>query len=132
MLNPFPDLLGYVFYAPTMLRIAVALAFFFGAYIQYKRLGELSRISFPLVGGGVWIIWLSIIAHAVIGLMLFVGYYTQIAAILGALGGIKGIVYAKKYPRLFALCRAEYFFIVVICLSLLLSGAGAFAYDLHL
>jgi hypothetical protein len=132
MLNTFPDLLALGFFAPTLLRVAVAFAFLFGAYIQYKRVDELSNIRFPIVGGGSWIIWLSIIAHAVIGAMLFFGYYTQIAAILGVLGGIKGIMYAKKYPRLFALCRLEYFFIVVICLSLIISGAGALALDLPL
>lgn len=132
MLNTFPDLLSLGFFAPTILRITVALAFLFGAYLQHRRLEELSRIRFPIVGAGAWIIWLSIIAHTVIGLMLFFGYYTQIAAILGIVGSIKGIVYAKKYPRLFALCRADYVFILAICLSLLLSGAGAWARDLPL
>lgn len=132
MLNTFPDLLSLGFFAPTLLRITVALAFLFGAYIQFKRVDELSNIRFPLVGGGPWIIWLSIVAHAAIGVMLFFGYYTQIAAILGALGSIKGMVYGKKYPRLFALCRVDYFFVLMICLSLLLTGAGAFAFDLPL
>ncbi len=132
MLNTFPDLLSLGFFAPTLLRIAVALAFLFGAYMQYQRVDELSNIRFPIVGAGGWIIWLSIVAHAAIGLMLLFGYYTQIAAILGALGSIKGLVYAKKYPRVFALCRIDYFFVLVICLSLLLSGAGAFAFDLPL
>jgi hypothetical protein len=132
MLNTFPDLLALGFFAPTLLRVAAACAFLFGAYIQYRRLDELSKIRFPIVGGGAWIIWLSIIAHAAIGAMLFFGYYTQIAAILGALGSIKGLIYAKKYPRVFALCRVDYFFVLVICLSLLFSGAGAFAFDLPL
>ncbi len=132
MLNPFPDLLTYSFFAPTLLRVAVALALFFVAYVQFKRLHELSQIRFPVVGGGAWIIWLSIIAHTVIGLMLFFGAYTQIAAILGVLGGIKGLVWGKRYPRVFVLCRVDYLFILVMCLSLLLSGAGALARDLPL
>jgi uncharacterized membrane protein YphA (DoxX/SURF4 family) len=132
MLNTFPDLLNYSFFAPTLLRIMVALVFIAGAYAQYKRREELSKLHFPIVGSGRWIIWLSILAHAAIGFMLFFGYYTQIAALLGAAGGIKGIVYAKHYPRLFAFCRLEYAFIVVICLSLLFTGAGAFAADLPL
>ncbi len=132
MLNTFPDLLALGFFAPTLLRIAASLAFLFGAHIQYKRLAELEKISFPIVGAGAWIIWLSIIAHAAIGAMLFFGYYTQIAALLGIAGSIKGLIYAKRYPRVFALCRADYFFVLVICLSLLVSGAGAFAFDLPL
>lgn len=130
MLNPFPDLLTYQIFAPTLLRLAVGLVFLGGAYVQYQRLRELSALRFPIVGGGAWVIWLSIVAHAVIGAMLFLGYFTQVAAILGALGGIKGVVYAKKYPRLFSFCRLEYAFIIVICLSLLLTGAGQFAFDI--
>src|SRR3989344_1425735 len=125
MLNIFPDLLVYGFFAPTILRVAVALAFFFGAYVQCVRVRELSQLRFPLVGGGAWIIWPSIATHAVIGLMFFFGYYTQIAAILGIASSVKGLIYVKKYPRLFPLRRVDYLFLLVICASLLLSGAGA-------
>lgn len=132
MLNPFPDLLVYGYFAPTLIRVAVALVFFYIASVQFTRLHELSQIHFPIVGRGTWFIWLSIIAHALIGALFFFGYYTQVAAILGALGGIKGLVWAKKYPRVFPLCRLDYAFVLVICLSLLLSGAGAYALDLPL
>lgn len=132
MLNTFPDLLIFSFFAPTLLRVGVALVFLWGAYAQYTRIEELSRLELPVFGRAPWAIWLSILAHTAIGLMLFFGYYTQIAAILAALGGLKGVVYAKKYPRLFPLCRLEYAFVILICLSLLLSGAGALAYDLPL
>jgi len=132
MLNTFPDLLVLGFFAPTLLRVAVALVFLYGAWAQYSRLAELSHLSLPLVGRAPMAIWLSIAVHLAIGLMLFFGYYTQIAALLGILGSIKGMVWAKKYPRLFPLCRLEYAFVLVICLSLLISGAGAFAYDLPL
>lgn len=132
MLNPFPDLLNYGIFAPTLLRIGVGVVFLFGAYAQYSRFRELAHLELPLVGRAPWAITLSIAAHLAIGVMLFVGCYTQIAALLGALGGLKGVVYAKKYPRLFPLCRLEYAFVILICLSLLLSGAGALAYDLPL
>ena len=132
MLNTFPDLLIYSFFAPTILRVGVAIVFLYGAYVQYSRIEELSHLELPVFGRAPWAIWLSILAHVAIGLMLLLGYYTQIAAILGLLGGIKGVVYAKKYPRLFPLCRLEYGFVILICFSLLLSGAGAFAYDLPL
>lgn len=132
MLTPFPDLLVLGFFAPTLLRVAVALVFFYGAWAQYSRFAELSELPLPLVGRSSTLIWLSIAAHALIGLMLFTGYYTQIAALLGILGSIKGLVWAGRYPRLFPLCRVDYVFVLVICLSLMVSGAGALAYDLHL
>ena len=132
MLNPFPDLLVYGHFAPTLIRVLVAMVFLYGAYAQFSRLRELSEMRFPIIGHGAWIVWVSIAAHVLVGLMFFAGYYTQIAALLGAVVGIKGIILAKRYARLFPLCRLDYAFILVMCLSLLLSGAGGFAYDLPL
>lgn len=125
-------MLTYSIFAPTLLRVAVAIAFLYGAYAQFHRFDELSRVRLPLVGGGAWIITCSIFIHAIVGGMLLLGYYTQIAALVGAVGALKGIAYAKRYPRLFVFCRLEYFYIAVICLSLLLTGAGALAFDIRL
>lgn len=132
MLNPFPSLLIYSFFAPTLLRVAAALIFAWIAYAQYKRRGELGRIHFPVVGSGAWIVWVSIVVTALVALGLLLGYSTQWAALVGALIGMKGTVWAKRYPRFFPLCRFEYFLLMVVCLSLLLSGAGALAFDLPL
>jgi uncharacterized membrane protein YphA (DoxX/SURF4 family) len=132
MLNPFPGLLDLAFFAPTILRVVVGLVFLYSAYALYLRRAELAHIHFPIVGSGPLLIWGAVVVHTIIGAMLILGYYTQIAALLAVLGGIKGIVFAKKYPRFFILCRLEYGFIIAICLSLLISGAGAFAYDLPL
>lgn len=132
MLNPFPDLLIYSFFAPTLLRVLIGAVFLWSAYVQYQRRHELARVRFPVVGSGSWIISFSVLVHAAIGAGLILGYYTQIAALLGALGALKGLVWAKKYPRVFPLCRIDYFFILAVCLSLLISGAGAFAFDLPL
>jgi len=132
MLNPFPELLTYGIFAPALLRVAVALAFGYMAYAQWHRRHTLSSIKFPIIGSGAWILWTSIIITTITALALLVGYGTQWAALVGALLSFKGAVWAKRYSQFFPLCRAEYILLLVICLSLLLSGAGHPAFDLPL
>jgi uncharacterized membrane protein YphA (DoxX/SURF4 family) len=132
MLNTFPQLLTFSFFAPTLLRVFVALVFFGIAYMQYARRDELAQTRYIVVGRGAWIPRASVLAHAVLGLMLLLGYYTQVAALLGALASLKGLIWAKRYPHFFPLCRVDYLFVLVILLSLLLTGAGALAFDLRL
>ena len=132
MLNPFPGLLDFVFFAPTLLRIAAAACFFFIAYAQWIRRDELAHTVYPLIGKAPWLAPASVVAHALIGLMLLAGWYTQFAALIGLAASFKAILFAKTLPRFVPLCRGEYILLMVILASLMLSGAGALAYDLPL
>jgi hypothetical protein len=132
MLNPFPQLLDFHFFAPTIIRIVAGLAFLGAAFLLQRRHKELAHISFPIIGRASWWVWTATIAQGLVGAMLLVGYYTQYAAIAGMIIALKGAVLAKRYPRAFPLCRLEYIFILAICASLMLSGAGTLAFDLRL
>ncbi len=132
MLNPFPELLVYQLLAPTLLRLAAAAAFLYVAYSVYKRRKEIAEITFPLIGKGEWIAWVSTVFHAAVGFMLGAGYYTQIAALLGAIGTLKSLFFMRFYQPLVPLPRAAIALLFVILVSLLLTGAGAFAYDIPL
>lgn len=132
MLNPFPDLLTYGIFAPALLRVTVALALGYMAYIQWGRRHTLSSIRFPVIGTGMWIVLVSIVVTLLTALALLVGYGTQWAALMGAILSLKGAVWAKRYPQFFPLCRAEYLFMLVICVSLILTGAGHPAFDVRL
>ncbi len=132
MLNPFPELLVYQLLAPTMLRIAVALVFAYLAYRHYQNRDKIAKTRFPVVGQGTWIVWVAIVVEAVTALALFFGYNTQYAAIVGILMALKQIVWRGKFPNFFWLARSAAFLLLVICISLLLMGAGAFAFDLPL
>ena len=125
MFNTFPGLLTYGFFAPTLLRLAAALIIASVAYLQWKHVSSIEHTSLPVVGKSSWWVWLSIFAHAAIAALLFFGYYTQIAAILGLLISIKHFIFQHRYPNVFPLSRSTYFLVAVICLSLMLSGAGA-------
>ncbi len=132
MLTTFPDLLVLGFFAPTIIRIAVALSFVSIAYLQWKRHTELSEIKFPIIGRSSWWVSVSILLHVALASAMLFGYYTQIAALIGMVVFIKQAIFAKRYPRAVPLCRGEYVLLVFMCFSLLISGAGALAYDLPL
>jgi len=132
MLNPFPDLLTFGFFAPTILRFAAACIFFYLAYRHYQNRDAISRTRYPIVGTGGWIVWCAIILEFIVALGLFLGYYTQITAIIGVIAALKHIVWRGKFPAFFWLTRSAALLLLVICFSLLLSGAGALAFDLPL
>jgi uncharacterized membrane protein YphA (DoxX/SURF4 family) len=133
MLNPFPELL-YVsqFFAPTLLRVAVGVTFFYLAYTQYRRRDEIAELELPIFGRNSWWYVLSIIFNMVVGAMLFFGFYTQIAALLGMVGCLKGLWLNRRHPEVVILSNGTVVLLVVILFSLFLTGAGAFAFDLPL
>ncbi len=132
MLNPLPELLVFQLLAPTMLRVAAAIVFAYLAYRHFEHREDIAATRFPIIGRGAWIVWLAIVVELATAAALFFGYATQIAAIVGALGALKHIVWRGKFPNFFWLTRSAAFLLLVICLSLLLTGAGAFAFDLPL
>lgn len=132
MLTLFPGLLVYSFFAPTLVRVAGAIIFLYLAYYHFQNKDELAQTRFPMVGAGMWIPWLSVLVELVVGAGLFFGYYTQVSAMVGAIVALKYFVWSGKYPHFFALSRATTFLLFVICISLLLTGAGALAFDLPL
>ena len=122
MLNPFPELLVFGFFAPTILRVTVGFVFLYVAYVQMQQ----KRAS------GVFTVRISAAAHLAVGLLLLAGYYTQIAALLGLLGSIGTTTLKERSGELSPLPPSTYILISVILFSLLLSGAGALAFDLPL
>lgn len=131
MLNIFPGLL-LPFLAPLLLRIGAAIVFAAVAYTQWQRRDEVSKTDLPVIGRNGWWVWLSIAAHAAVAVLFALGSYTQLAALLGALLSIKHAFWSHRYPRIFPLGRAAGFLMLLISLSLILSGAGAYAQDLPL
>lgn len=132
MLNPFPELLDLRFFAPTLIRLAAAGVLLFAAFCTWKRRKQIAETGFPIIGKVTWVAPISALFHAVLAFMLGAGYYTQIAAILGGLGAIKSFFLAKRYPALVPLSRPATVLLFFMLLSLLISGAGALAFDLPL
>jgi hypothetical protein len=125
MFSMFPSLFTFSFFAPTLLRIVASLAFLFFAY----RLARHTRMH---PGSGTPFTWYIILAEIVVGGSLFVGLYTQIGAILGVLLSFKLMYFVSRKKYIAPYDYLTYALLVAICLSLLLLGAGAFAFDLPL
>ncbi len=137
MLNPLPELLsfgyGSYFLVPAILRITVAAVFVYLALTHFKNkkviASELTMMSHEVA---IWFVGLAILIEFGVAALLFVGAFTQITALIAAVGSIKALLLKKKFPSLYPLAPLTYTLLAVITLSLLLTGAGAFAFDLPL
>jgi len=131
MLNPFPSLLTYSFFAPTVLRVVAACVIIMRAYSHWRRQAEIGSLLTPLVGKlSVALVWLLILIEAGTGGALFVGAKVQIAAIFGVLLALKSLIVRPRGIML--LSRSSGWLLFAICLALLVLGAGAFAFDIPL
>jgi uncharacterized membrane protein YphA (DoxX/SURF4 family) len=132
MLNPFPTLLIYSLLAPTILRLGAAVIVAYMVSVQWRRRQQIAAQRYPVIGSGMWIVWFAIIVECATGAGLLLGLWTQWAAILGSIMGIKGMLWERRYPAMFPLSLSASFLLLIVSLSLLLSGAGAFALDIPL
>jgi uncharacterized membrane protein YphA (DoxX/SURF4 family) len=133
MLNPFPQLLFLGFFVPTILRVAAAVALGYSAWRITSERAALSKADLPIIGTPpVALIWISGAVTMLVAAALFFGYGTQVAAILGGIISLKYAFIPKRLVHFSPLSRSAYLLLFVICLALLVSGAGAFAMDVPL
>jgi len=137
MLTTFPSLLMYGFFVPAALRITVA------AFLAYQAVGHFkhkkgvadelhSKFRWMSRESAVWLAGLLILGELCVGVLLFVGAWAQIAAIVAALGFLKMAYFDDTLPTYAPLSRTTYILLIIISLSILMTGAGAFAFDLPL
>lgn len=118
-LTLFPQLLSFGFFAPLFLRIVASL---YLIYLGKERLSKQYK-------------WTSLL-YFISGLAIFLGIYTQVAVILGALMFKFDFYFEHWGKRSITPIKPEmyftYFMAVLILLSLIITGPGAFAFDLPL
>jgi uncharacterized membrane protein YphA (DoxX/SURF4 family) len=112
ILNPFPSLLAFSFFAPTFLRLILGFICIRKGYQEYTRDG-FSYTSLLNIFGG---------------MSVFLGAYTQIGSLLVILATVLGIYRTKSD-------MSEYksdldALILVSAVALLILGSGAFGFDL--
>ncbi len=133
MLNPFPHFLVYSFFVPMLLRFAVSLAFIFISYRVVSNRKAITALTLPLIGHArEWMIFASASLTMLVAFFLFIGYATQWMALTAMLLALKYALLPKRYNAVRPLSRDAFWFILVICFTLLISGAGAFASDIPL
>lgn len=134
MLNPFPELLVYSMVAPFILRVVSGLIFADLGYLAFRGEKErwadsLAILKIPRPGLAVKVIG---IIEIVGGVMLLAGFYTQVAALVLAVLTFAESYVEYKNPDVLKRNLVFYVMLFAIVLSLLFSGAGAFAFDLPL
>ena len=132
MLSLFPQILFLEPVGITLLRVTAGMVFLYLAYWHSGRVRELSDVRFIIIGKGAWIVYGAILFEGAVGPGLFIGYPTQLAALLGAMMALKSVIWRSRYPQFFPLERAASFMLLAICLSLIVTGAGSYAFDLPL
>jgi len=132
MLSLFPQLLFLAPFSATILRVSAGIAFLLIAWIHMSKREELSRVDFFVIGHGAWIPVFAALLEFAIAAALLAGIYTQLAALFGALVALKSFVWKRRFSELFPLSRPTSALLFVICLSLVFTGAGVFAFDLPL
>ena len=127
----FPILLSLSFFVPTLFRVTCAIMFVLLAQRHYQARKDIERILSPLVGKlNVPMLWLMIGYEIIVAMMLFAGWYTQIAGLLGAAMAVKLLLVRPHSFSPYGRPVAALLF--VMTLSLVITGAGAPALDLPL
>lgn len=117
MLSLFPELLFLAPFAALLIRIAAAIVF---ARIAYHHLAHDERIWVKAFG----------LIEAGIAAMFLVGFLTQLAALMGVI--VLGILSRLEGASRPTLPQTAWWLILVLCSSLIVLGAGPFAFDLPL
>lgn len=114
MLSLFPEILFLAPFSALLLRLALAVVLAYAAWLHIaQRDSTVRTLSF---------------IEAALAVVIFVGAWTQAAALLAVIFlGLHLLI-----PRMRVYATSTILLSFVICLSLLVTGAGALAFDLPL
>lgn len=133
-LNPFPDLLTYSLMGPFVLRVVLGLMFLDLGLLKLKSENSRWIASFEALHLKPSRYFVSLVGAIDIvgGLMLVIGLWTQIAALVFVVFTGIEIYIEWKDARILKRDISFYILALTIAFSLLLTGAGAFALDMPL
>ncbi len=117
--------------AYTALRVCIAIIFIHLSVTHVKNRQSLAEVfTTPLFPFPSFIVWYLVSIELTIGILMFLGLFTQIAALLSMLLSLKCIVMHARFTH--PLIPSRLFFTLLFFASLLLfiTGAGAVAIDL--
>jgi len=134
MLNPFPDLLNLTLFGPLILRILLGLIFIDLGLLKLRGEKEGWLASFETLGLRPTSLFLPLYALLQIigGLLLLAGLWTQIAALTFVIFTLIELYIEWQAREILKRDFVFYLLIFTISLSLLLTGAGAYAIDIPL
>lgn len=114
MLSLLPEVLFLGAFAATLIRVSLAIMFAYNAWINVSK-GDVAVRAFAIIE----------IATAS---ALFIGAWTQAFALAAVLIGVIALV----LPQFRVWPRSTVALMIIMALTLVVTGAGAFAFDLPL
>lgn len=134
MLNPFPELLMYSLLGSFILRVVLGLIFIDLGFLKLRSEKDRWFASFETLGLRPADLFVPLYALLQItgGLLLLIGLWTQVAALAFVI--FTGIELYVEWQAKEVLKRDIVFYLLIfaISLSLLVTGAGAYAIDIPL
>jgi uncharacterized membrane protein YkgB len=126
MFSVFPAMLVYYLFGAFVLRMAAAITLFYFTkeHVSLARKSETQKLKYTS--------YILAAIEVVLGVLLFIGLYTQVAALAGMLIAVTLKVLSFTKSPLASYGKVTYFLLFMVCFSLLFLGAGAFAFDLPL
>ena len=121
MLSIFPFLLSYQELSPLLIRIVLGLTLAYFGYRKIKGRGQSSGSNSVLYGA----------VEILISIFLVIGLYTQLAALINAIILIK-LAFKARNKQLLTDGVNYYILLLVMAISLMVTGAGWWAFDLPL
>jgi len=133
MLSAFPSLLDYGLLAPLIIRVIAGLIFIDLGYLKIRKERERWYNLFnTFLGIGGFFVGLAAFIEFAGGILLVIGLFTQVAALVLAVITWLNLYLEWRDERFVRRSFVFYIMLFAMTLSLLFSGAGFLAFDLPL
>lgn len=122
MLSIFPFLLSYQELSPFLIRLVLGITLAYFGYRKIKGHGQSSGSNSVLYG----------VAEILISIFLIIGLYTQLAALINAIILIIKLAFKARNKQLLTDGVNYYILLLAMAISLMVTGAGWWSFDLPL
>ncbi|MFA6404596.1 MAG: hypothetical protein WCW03_01185 [Candidatus Paceibacterota bacterium] len=124
MLSIFPSLLTYEQLSPFLIRLSLGAVFLFWAYRSFRANKSSNNVSLNTK--------IIQIIEGLLGIMLIIGLWTQLAALIILIDLIVRLIDRIRGKAFLTDGVNYYLLLLIMAISLLVTGAGFFAFDMPL
>lgn len=122
MLSIFPSLLSYQELSPFLIRLVLGITLAYFGYRKIKGRGQSSGSNSVLYGA----------VEILVSIFILIGLYTQLAALINVIILAIKLAFKARNKQLLTDGINYYILLLVMAISLMVTGAGWWAFDLPL
>ena len=122
MLSIFPSLLSYQELSPFLIRLVLGITLAYFGYRKIKGRGQSSGSNSVLYGA----------VEILVSIFILIGLYTQLAALINVIILVIKLAFKARNKQLLTDGINYYILLLVMAISLMVTGAGWWAFDLPL